>query len=435
MRTEFLRAATAVGHQTHPGTLSRALLGAYFDLTDEHGPIHARGVADAGRHLLAGTPIPAYQINTASLLRAALVEECGTGDPHDPTAVPPGARSARWTVLCDLIDEWPTLADTDRLRVAAVLSKLGCWQAVVRLVSPKLPVDQSDCAARLALLRCNALFKSADRDTAVTAFHQAQRIMASTAQHPGYPLDLRLSAAIGLVVHHAKSDKTLTVIDGWATTATQLLRRADRHTVAPVTASAYWRGVSFVPYLRHDFPRMQQMLGAAEDAARAALIDTGTDALLARENLHPLLETRARAWMGVGNAEAAEQYYRELVTHDPLDPKVHVRLGDFLLHQSRLDEARSAYEHAALLGAPYTSYAFTQAARCSLHLDEPERGIASLMHAVRIDARSITPLVELRRVAGPAGFSSVAAWAADRLDTLAQQAARPADHPPSRSTP
>jgi tetratricopeptide (TPR) repeat protein len=418
MRAEFLRAASTAAPAARPGSLSLRLLRAYLDLTDEKGPIHAQGVADAGRQLAQGNQIPVYQINTTSLLRKALAAEPGSAsDLTGPLDLAPGKRSPRWSVLCELIAAWPELADSDRVRVAAVLSKLGFWQQITLLVPPDLVADESPERARLALLRCNALFKSGGPQAA-QGFRQARQVLHATAQHQGHPIEARIAAAIGLVVHHARSDRTLSDVEHSVEIARNLLQQAGEDRLGPVTVSAYWRAVSFLPFLRHDHRRVREMLDLAEEAARLAPVHSATNALTARENLHPLLETRARACAGAGDADRAECYYRELIALDPLDAKVHVRLGDFLLRQSRCDQARETYQRAALLGVPYTAYALTQAARCSHRLGEPVRAVACLMQAVRSDPRAVTPLAALRSLAGPAGMPGLATWAADRLSKI-----------------
>jgi Tfp pilus assembly protein PilF len=142
------------------------------------------------------------------------------------------------------------------------------------------------------------------------------------------------------------------------------------------------------------------------------------DHLLALENMHPVLETQARAARAAGELETAERYYRALVAHDPQDAKTHVRFGDYLLSVGSPEQARRHFQEAAVLGAPYTAYAHTQGARCSLRLGDDEQGIASLVQAARSDPYAITPLLLLRDLLPGTTVAALRPWVEERLRTL-----------------
>ncbi|WP_328404700.1 hypothetical protein [Nocardia sp. NBC_00403] len=75
--------------------------------------------------------------------------------------------------------------------------------------------------------------------------------------------------------------------------------------------SAYWRGLSFLPYQAGDHAEVARMLDLAEDSAVQAVNEAEPGQLLvALENLHPVLETRGRAAWDAGELESAESYYR-----------------------------------------------------------------------------------------------------------------------------
>lgn len=415
MRTAFLRAPDEA--EARVPTTGHGVLDAYNDLSTDAGPIHARSVAEAGRHLLAGEPVPLYQINTPSLLRRYLAAETGPGCAvSDPREVAAEHRGPAWSLLCERIEDWPTLDAGIRMNVAAVLTKLGFWETVLRIVPDTVSVTRSPDHARLAYFRCNAALKAhgPTRET----LGRAQGVMAEIARS-GLPVPNRLSAAVNLIVHHAKSDRSPSQLRIWHELADTLVRQADPDEIGPVRLSLYWRGVSFLPFFAGDHHEVRAMLDRAEELGREA-VDRATPAerLLAAENMHPLLETRGRAANAAGDRETAERYYRELVAHDPYDAKTHIRLGDHLLADRRPEEARRHYQDAAVLGVPYTAYAHTQAARCSIRLGERERAVASLVQAVRSDPNAVTPLAMLQDLLPGTPLAALRPWAAARLREL-----------------
>lgn len=416
MRAEFLR-APVTRSRWHSRDLH--LLRAYLDLTSDAGPLHARSVADLGRRLVAGEQAPTYQINTPSTLRASLAAAgwgkvaCG-----DPREVPPDERSPRWEHLCAMLDRWPASPTGERIAVAATLSKLGFWAAVGRLVPPDLTPERSPHDARLAILRCNADFKLSGPTPATHA--AARKTFTAVATSQALPVATRLTAAVNLIVDHAKSDRSMTEMNRWKDVADGLVAAAPGE-VRPVLLSYYWRGVSFLPFFGGDHPSVRRMLDEAEDSSLAAVEQAGPDeVLLARENRHPLLETRGRAAAAAGEFDEAEHYYRALVQLDPEDPKVHVRLADYLLRRERTAEARESYQDAAALGLPYTSYAHTQAARCSLRLGDQERALAALGEAIAADPAAITPLVLLRDALSDGPLQRLRPWADRQIQTLVE---------------
>ncbi|WP_393062405.1 hypothetical protein [Streptomyces sp. LN549] len=411
MRTAFLRAP-----QEGTASSGQGLLRAYRDLTSQEGPIHARSVAAMGRCLLAGEPVPFYQINTLSRLRWFLRLEDGDIALHDPREVAHADRKPAWHKLCDGLDDWPALTQEAQAELVAVLTKLGFWDLVLRLVPDDLEVTASTVTARLAHFRCNAALKSSgptDR-TRARASDVTEQIALSQL-----PSALRLNAAVNLIVHHAKSDRSPVRLRSWCTLADDLVAGQEPDQADPIQMSVYWRGVSFLPFFDGDHQEVRRMLDRAEELGRRALADPSCqDGLLAHENMHPLLETRGRAAAAAGDQETAERYYRELVVHDPLDAKTHLRLGDHLHHRGLPEDARRCYQDAAVIGAPYTAYALTQAARCSVALDDTEHAVASLAQAVQYDPWAVTPLVLLQDLLPGTSLRGLRPWAGERLQSL-----------------
>jgi hypothetical protein len=346
---------------------SGTLLASYFDLHSADGPLHARSVADVGRKLCSDEPIPAYQSTTLSALRRSIeLDAPDLPKVDDPRQMDPSLRTEEWAYLCNRLDAWGTLDGVHRLRVAQVLYKLGFWYTVVSLDMGEADKRLKDDRWRLVRLQECALMKMSGEDE-VTVPPRTYEIFAKLARDENSPVPSRISAAVNLVVHHARSDRSEADIRLWGTLAETLVDEASPGTLSPLLVSAYWRGISFVPFFRDDHAEVHRMLDEAEAIGAQGVAELGDDRqLLALENMRLVFMTRARAATAAGDAESAERYHRLLVELDPLDSHGHVLLADFLLEDGRLDAARSHYLEAAELGAPHTGYARTRAAYCAL---------------------------------------------------------------------
>ncbi|MEY9995267.1 hypothetical protein ABIE67_007299 [Streptomyces sp. V4I8] len=341
-------------------------LAAYHDLGSDHGPLHARAVADTGRRYLADLPLPPYQSFPSASFRAALAGEAAEAGEQDvairdPRERPTARSSFAWQRLCADLDTWQQLDLTRQLAVSTVLARLGFWSVLAALPLPGrtsvhdgLRLAQRLCAARRLVLG----------DTPEVT-DRLRGLLRTQAEDDDLPPPLRLGAAVGLVVEHARSDVSLVAMAQWHSAARALVARAPSGTYSKILLSVYWRGVSFVPFHQGDHDRVREMLDTSERLARAALRAAGPQRrLLAEENLRLVLMTRARTAQARGDREETEGRLRAVVRADPEDPVSQVRLADFLVLVGRLHEARDHYQRAADLGAPCTVYAREQIANC-----------------------------------------------------------------------
>jgi HEXXH motif-containing protein len=349
----------SVGHRdprTRPPLTAR-LLGSYFDLHSDAGPLHARIAADLGNRLLSGRPISAYQTVLPARLRMSISQDCPDLPVlSDPRELPTRQRTPQWSFLCVQLERWDKLGPAEQLRVARVLARLGFWKSVaslpVRHGTPSGGLDQR----RLAYLHCTALLNTHSAEPGIG--QEAYRIQASLAEDPGLPFQARLSAAVNVTVVHARFGRDLVQSARWKRLAETLVKEAPPGDISDLLMSAYWRGVSLVPFFEQRHDLVADMLDEAEWLARRAAAEPARDQwLLAAENLHLVLEARAWAADSANDEEAALRYYRELLKLDPLDSKGFVRIGDFYRMHGKYESATRAYEKAAILGAPYTAHA------------------------------------------------------------------------------
>ncbi|MGW6459825.1 hypothetical protein ACWF94_28505, partial [Streptomyces sp. NPDC055078] len=339
-----------------------SLLAAYFDLHTDRGPLHARATADLGRRYLAREMLPPYQVITPGGFRRTLspgapgavyspgpldrsgaaysprsLDRSGAAysprSAEDPRQLPAAHRSAEWACLCRELDHWSSL-DVDRqLSVARVLGRLGFWSTVDALPTPATaPMTVEHL--KLSYWRCVARQIASGPDPRIAA--GARALLVALARSTRFPAAARLSAAINLVVDHARSDRSMAEMLRWQGLARSLIDAAPSNNFSILLLSAYWRAVSFIPFHRSDHAEVRRMLDESERLAHRAVGEAGDDRyLLALENVRLVLMTRGRASAAAGDRVSAEGYFRTLVGHDPLDAMSHVLLADFLAAQGR----------------------------------------------------------------------------------------------------
>ena len=337
--------------------LTAKLLGSYFDLSSDTGPLHARVAADLGNRLLSGRPISAYQTVPPARLRMSIAHDCPDLPVlTDPRELPRRQRTPQWSFMCARLEHWDELDAVEQLRIARILARLGFWRSVAGL-----PVRHGDTAKdlarrRLAYLHCVALLNTRSRMPGIE--DEAYRIQADIAEDLSLPSRVRLSAAINVTVMHARSGSDPVRISRWKDLAEALVMEASPGDISDLLMSAYWRGVSLLPFVEQHHDLVAGMLDEAERLARRAAAEPAQDQwLLAAENLQLVLEARAGAADSARDDEAALRYYRELAELNPLDSKNFVRMGDFYRARGDYRSACAAYKQAAVLGAPYTAHA------------------------------------------------------------------------------
>lgn len=412
MRAEFIRSRLMeqTGGADH-------ILQVYLDLGGDGGPLHARATYDAFECFVLARPAKAYQINTFSILRPALARELGEPryDVTDPRALPADLRTERWETVCVALNRWSALGVGQQVTLATLLHKLGLWTALTGVAQPRQRPEhwRSTDEATLAALWCNARAKLSEPE----ADNSAAMVFQGIASNPQLPPSVRATAAVNFVVHLARRRADTAELTEWSSRAEAIRRGLPPAEHSSLQHSIFLRGLSFRPFVQGRVAEVRSMLDDAETAAREAVRDARVDPILAKENLHPLLETRAKEAEWSGRPDLAEERYRELTELDCDDAKTWVRLADFLRRRGHTAPARAAYLTAATLGAPFTAYALAQAARCSVDLHEPTRALAYAAAAARSDPRATTPLAMITDFDRPHPHSALR-WVVPRLDEL-----------------
>jgi len=424
------RTAPRSGAPAYENNWHYQMYAAYFNLGESRSPcMYARlplityEAARSG----AGHRI-GYQRIMPPAFRGNLIRESGLAEfaVRHPADLPKELWTPAWADLCDrtaeLASAGPAPADLERqLQTVQVLFRVGFHRLVLDLV-PDRPADRLASPAEVKL---QAMRDIVGYTGAVGSRHPGTPMRAiGLVDHPHCPLHMRLWLSTWAVVHHGRETKSLDDAVAWRARAQEYLDavlRGDDHTPFEKTIleSRFYRGVSFVPFMRRDHEAVVAELDRAEELARSVPASSPWEEFLKRENLHACLESRSKEAFGLGDIALGQRRTEEFLALDPYDPKSHIEYGESLLREERHLEAAEAYLTAARLGPLGTAIAYAMAGECFERAGEPVLAEDCFVQSLRVDPYAISAARGWRRVATDDGLAAgyagdLEAWGAAR---------------------
>jgi tetratricopeptide (TPR) repeat protein len=389
------------------------LLGSYFGLQDPPcRPLHAATAEQAYAELNTEMPETPFQLHVPRGLRGIVARQARRPElaADEPSRLAKPYWTDRWAHLVDLRERAASLGHEQRMRLGTLLCALNFDQAALDVL-PEIAVQDagtSRLAAAAAMKRAHVI-KRATGDAEARETDKA--ILSAIADSACLGPETRLGAALTMVVLSAREARDVEAVRRWRAVADQHLRQLSgdnwRHLLL---TSMYWRAVSFLPFLLNDHRTVRDELDRAEQAARDMPDGNAAELLARRQNLHPLLETRARAAAAAGDGDMAIGFAAEAAKNDPYDGKVHITLGDLLRRGSDGQAAVAAYQRAVDLGAPYAARAQYLIAGCREAVGDYEAALEAYLHVVSFDTGAYSAVKAARRVAAELGRTDILRW-------------------------
>ena len=361
---------------TYSATLHRP----YLDLGPlSEAPLHTRSIPFAFTQLIEpAAPVMPLQVHPSPALRDAVTFEGRLHQYRIERAADLAAdlRTDAWQLMVDLLSRARSLDDETRMRLVHLLGALGLYADIEEVAS---------ATATDTVLAAKASFAVLKRQPSAAAWERDVSVLATLAQDSSASPVVRLAAAGALVVLASRSRPAqIWMARRWRAAGLEQLSRLtpENDWREAIYASAFWRAASYVPYLERDATATADELNEAERLAKLFIGADPAQQLLQQQNLHPLLETRVREAVEFGRFDLATQRAQELVHLDPLDGKVHIRLGDVLYAKNDLPEAARAYETAVHLGAPFAALGSYLAGACHETLGDLDRAREAYQRAL-----------------------------------------------------
>jgi tetratricopeptide (TPR) repeat protein len=351
----------------------------------------------------------------AQFLREADLAEYDGVDPRD---VRPELRSARWVRMCEALDAWPELTSDQQCRLVRLLHALCFYQVIVERVP-----ERSDAAGlsredgtELAYWRASARYvlglpdRVADYGHAdLTAF---ERIVAGAPPRQPAAFD----AAVKLLAHHAKVGAGTEELLKWRALVERRLEAVVEKTdpfTRTLLLSRFHRASAFVPHSAGDREEVVRAMDLAEGYARAAVPSSDAQELLYLENLHPIMESRAKEALWLGDLDLALARAREVIDLDTFDSRAWLELGQMRVRREEWALAAEAYATAAALGPPSRAIGCHMAGLCFRKLAQPLLAAFFFQRAVEIDPRATSPREEIQTLPAVPVLTPLKEWSLD----------------------
>jgi tetratricopeptide (TPR) repeat protein len=390
----------------------------------ERGPLYAVGLQQYWAAFVQPER-PAFILQRAlpwpfrgQVLREFGLQQYQVDDPRD---LPSSLQNERWRAVCEALDRWPELTIKQQCRLVLLLHAL-CFYPLVTNLIPPLPRNANSVdpdRAELAFWGASARYILGLPDRVADYGHadlsEFENVLASSPddQQTGF------NAAIKIFVHKAKIGKPAEEIAAERTRAERALETAlvkqDAFTRDLLT-SRFYRSAGFVPQLFGDRAEVVRLMDLAERHALAMRPADKAQDLLYLENLHPVLESRTKEAIWLGDLDLALARALRVVELDPYDSKSWLELGQVRRKRKELGAAAEAYAFAAVLGPPASAIARHMAGVCFGELDQPLLAAFFLNSALDIDPLAMSAHEQIQALPDLPAIATLKEWSLRSFD-------------------
>jgi tetratricopeptide (TPR) repeat protein len=386
-------------------SLAEMLLGPFIDLEPRaRGPLYARGVE---QYWIAFADIHAPRFALQRTLplgfRAQFLREAGLTDylVADPRELVARFRNARWSAICDALDAWPELTSKRQCRLVMLLHALCFYELIASRIPQRFEtkIRMDSDSAELAFRAASARYalglpgRVAEYDTADMS--EFEIVLASTP--PDDPV--AFNAAVKVFVHKAKVGAPVNELMAWQNRSEQVLQtviaKSDKFT-RDLLLSRFYRAAAFVPQRQGSRDEVVRIMDRSEHHALAMKPASDAEMLLYLENLHPVLESRTKEALWLGDLNLALVRALRVIELDPYDAKGWCEVGQVRLKRKEHLEAAQAYAAAALLGPPASAIGRYMAGLCFRDLGQPLLAAFFNKAASEVDPLAISPHDEIQ---------------------------------------
>lgn len=414
-----MRAQLHLATERFDARLASWMLRPFIDLGRfSDGPLYARGIEEYWRAFAQPeAPVFSLQRTLPVGFRLQLVEQAGRPEyaVSDPRQLPEPLRTPRWQAVCDALGRWRSLSDEIRLRLVLLLHSLCLYEPVLSHVAARNPDWQRRGAeaVELAYWRASAHYV-VGLPQRVAEYRAADlSVFEAIAERRPDAVPAAFNAAVKVFVHGAKVGAPLDVLERQAARMARIhahtVARADDFTAGLLT-SGFYRALALLPQRQGKRAQVVRLMDLAERHARALRPASGAQHLMHLENLHPVLESRTKEALWLGDLELALARALEVTRLDPYDSKAWVELAQVRRARKEWALAAEAYVIAAMLGPPASAIGRHMAGVCFRELGQPALAAFFFKEALEADPLGISPRDGIGRLPDLAVLHALKEW-------------------------
>jgi tetratricopeptide (TPR) repeat protein len=414
----------AAAEHLRPG-LAAWLLRPFLDLGPlMTGPLYARGIAEYWRAFVKEKSAPfALQRTLPPAFRDQLISEAGRPEygVNDPRQLPEHLHTDRWREMCDALDDWKDLGGERRCRLVVLLHSLCIYQPVLSLVPLAVPragwtrIDE----VNLAYWRASAQYVLGVPNQVSDYVYADLSAFEAIVEKAPDAVPAAFNAALKVFVHKAKVGAPLDELRAWSVRAERALAHATSKLdgfAGELLISRYYRAIGFLPQRHGDRASVVELMDLAERHALALKPATDAQRLLYLENLHPLMESRTKEAVWLGDQDLALARAIKVVDLDPCDSKAWVELGEVRMARKEWSRAAEAYVVAGMLGPPASAVGRHMAGVCFRELGQDLLAAFFFKDALEVDPLGISPHDEIRALPDAAVLKALKAWSRNTIE-------------------
>ena len=342
----------------------------------------------------------------------------------DPAEIPHDHAGEHWLFLQECVRNYAGLDCNLRYATLGALLALGFFKKARDLQDPpsdnEIRADSTHASIGCAIAAATvALSLHDDEPIDLSSFERVASLAPVGSK-------ARFEASIELVVQCAKHTHDLPNARKWRANAEKSLDAICREGASSfevaLLQSRFYRSAAFVPFLENNRKRVFREMELCEHYARIAAGQTDDERILERENLVPMLQSRAKEARWLGDLDLAKARLQLAVDADPRDSVRWIELGEIELDTDNPAAAHKCYLIAAAHSPPGSSLSWHMAGEAAHLCGDVELACAHYYEALKIDPMCISAATRLQQFASKSPRTRSLIRLAHRLTAQQRQA-------------
>jgi Tfp pilus assembly protein PilF len=337
------------------------------------------------------------------------------------------SASENGSLVADLFHNRHTLGSLKKAHLGRLLAALGFFSEALEVLTLK---DDSN-SLEDTYLQTGRIFVEgaiAQSSSLNNAVIDQSLSVFNSLDNSEESLRMRFSLALNAVVY-AGQRKEIALCETWTAIASGLINEIQESGrfsdfEKSLLTSRYYRGVSYLPFVRKQLDVLASDSALCEQFALQAKPQTAKEEILYQENLFPMLESTARIASFLGRNDDAFERMKKIVTDvDPEDSKAWLQVGEYQQKRGDINSAHISYLTAASKACPLGRVAWYKAGYTAELLEKDDFAEHCYLQSLSHWPTGKSPLLRLA-VLGKKSNSGLDLWANKELQLKGQSYVR-----------